>query len=185
MTWLKEGSVSSEVERLLNQRIQSYIDENNSDNGGEDAQAVQKLIIDLYLIYKEADSPSDKFNLQQEIIHKGTSWDTEDPALAQIQKYVNRVLIGQYHTATQYLAKAIEHKIQTERIAGASHLSKHSQTGGIAKHAANNIVKAKALEYFQNNRHIYKTKKDAAVDLEKLFPPLSWQTYLGLLKKIK
>ena len=83
MTWPKEGSLSSEIEQLLNQRIQSYIDENNLDNGGEDAQAVQKLIIDLYLIYKEADSPIDKFNLQQEIIHKGTSWDTEDPALAQ------------------------------------------------------------------------------------------------------
>ena len=70
MTWPKEGSLSSEIEQLLNQRIQSYIDENNLDNGGEDAQAVQKLIIDLYLIYKEADSPIDKFNLQQEIIHK-------------------------------------------------------------------------------------------------------------------
>ena len=185
MTWPKEGSLSREIEQLLNQRIQSYIDENNLDNGGEDAQAVQKLIIDLYLIYKEADSPIDKFNLQQEIIHKGTSWDTEDPVLAQIQKYVNRVFLGQYHTATQYLSNAIDHKIQIEKASGASHLSKLSQAGGNAKHAANNIVKAKALEHFQKNRHIYKTKKDAAVDLEKLFPTLSWQTYLGLLKKTR
>jgi hypothetical protein len=159
MTWPKEGNLSSEIEQLLNQRIQSYIDENKSENGGEDAQAVQKLIIDLYLIYKEADSPSDKFNLQQEIIHKGASWDTEDPALAQNQKYVNRVLLGQHHTATQYLSNAIDHKIQIEKTSGASHLSKLSQAGGNAKHAANNIVKAKALDHFQKIGIFTKQKK--------------------------
>ena len=100
-----------------------------------------------------------------------------------IQKYVNRVLAGKLNSATDYLEKAIQHKSEVEKNAAAGRVKEMGQSGANTKHANNNQVKANAIAYYLQNRDQYSTKKAAAVDLERRFPPLSWTTYLGALKQ--
>ncbi len=183
MNWNNSTGLDAATEALLNNRIQKYLDEDSSASGGDDAQGVHALILELYGIYKSASGPIGIYKAQQEIIAKGKQWDTDDPALAQIQKYVNRVLAGKFNSATGYLEKAIQHKIEVQKIAAADRLKVMGQSGANAKHANNNQVKANAIAYYLQNHDQYSTKKAAAVDLERRFPPLSWTTYLGVLKK--
>lgn len=184
MNWPSNSGLSLEVEQLLNNRLNSFLDENPEPNGGEDGIEVHRLIIDLYVIYKGAESPLEKARLQQEIIQMGKLWDTDAPAFAQIQKYVNRVLSGQYSAATDYLSKATEHLTNLKAEGAADQKKKQGAAGGQAKHAENNKVKGDAVKFYKQNKLKYKTKKAAAVDLEARFPPLSWLTYRDILKKL-
>ena len=183
MNWPKNSGISPEVEVALNSKIQEFLDADSQPNGGENAQEVQGLIIDLYLIYKNATTPIETARLKQEIIAKGASWDTDDPVLAQTQKYVNRVLSGRYGEATEYLSKTLEHNEALRSEGEAIHKHQLGKSGGESKNLKNNQVKAAALNHYKQNSHLYPTKKAAAVALEKQFPPLSWQTYRDLLKK--
>ena len=184
MNWPSNSGLSSEVEQLLNNRLKHFLDVNPDQHGGEDGIEVQRLIIDLYVIYKSAESPLEKSRLQQEIIQIGSLWDTDDPVFAQIQKYVNKVMSGEYNGATDYLSKAIRHQ-DSLKSEGATHQKqKQAEAGGLARHAEDNAVKAAAIEFYALNKHKYKTKKEAAVDLEARFPPLSWHTYRSILKAL-
>ena len=183
MNWNNSTGLDAATEALLNNRIQKYLDEDYSASAGDDAQAVHTLILELYGIYKCASGPIGIYKAQQEIIAKGKQWDTDDPALAQIQKYVNRILAGKLNSATEYLEKAIQHKSEVEKNAAAGRVKEMGQSGANAKHANNNQVKENAIAYYLQNRDQYSTKKAAAVDLERRFPPLSWTTYLGALKQ--
>jgi len=184
MNWPSNSGLSLEVEQLLNNRIKHFLDANSEQNGGEDGIEVQRLIIDLYVIYKNSESPLETARLQQKIIQMGKLWDTDDPAFAQIQKYVNRVLSGQYSAATIYLSKVTEHLTNLKAEGATDQKKKQGAAGGQAKHAENNKAKADAVEFYKQNQLKYTTKKAAAVDLETRFPPLSWQTYRDILKKL-
>jgi hypothetical protein len=91
---------------------------------------------------------------------------------------------GEYNGATDYLSKAIRHQ-DSLKSEGATHQKqKQAEAGGLARHAENNVVKAAAIEFYALNKHKYKTKKEAARDLETRFPPLSWDTYRNILKRL-
>jgi hypothetical protein len=183
MNWDNSTGLDAATEALLNNRIQIYLDEDSSASAGDDAQAAHTLILELYGLYKSASDPICIYKAQQEIIAKGKQWDTDDPAFAQIQKYVNRVLAGKFSSATDYLEKAIQQKTEVQRNAAADRSKEMGQSGANVKHANNNQVKANAIAFYLQNLDRYPTKKAAAVDLERRFPPLSWTTYLGVLKK--
>ena len=146
MNWNNSTGLDAATEALLKNRIKKYLDEDSSASGGDDAQAVHALILELYGIYKSASGPIGIYKAQQEIIAKGKQWDTDDPALAQIQKYVNRVLAGKFNSATGYLEKAIQHKSEVQKIAAADRLKGMGQSGANAKHANNNQVKARQMQ---------------------------------------
>ena len=135
MKWENLTGLDPTIEALLNDRIQKYLDADPSASGGDDAQAVHALILELYAIYKAALDPIGIHNAQQEIIAKGKQWDTDDPALAQIQKYVNRVLGGQFSSATEYLDKAIQHRSEIQNNAATERVKEMGQSGANAKHA--------------------------------------------------
>jgi len=173
-----------QVEQQVNERVKEFLGANSAPDGGEDGIEVQRLIIDLYVIYKGAESPLEKARLQQEVIQLGKLWTSDDAALAHIQIYVNKVMTGEYNAATDYLAKAISYK-ESLRLEGVTHQKqKQAEAGGLARHAENNKVKAAAVIFYALNKDKYKTKKEAAVDLEARFPPLTWQTYRSILKPL-
>lgn len=183
MNWNNSTGLDAVTEALLNDRLQKYLDSDSSESGGNDAQAVRELIFDLYAIYKSASDPIGVYEAQQEIIAKGKQWDTDDPSLAQIQKYVNRVLDGRLISAADYIEKATQHTSEIQNNAATGRVKEMGKSGGNAKHANNNQVKANAIAYYLQHRSQYPTKKAAAVDLERRFPPLTWTTYQGVLKK--
>jgi len=183
MKWDNTSGLSSEVEKQLNDQIQKWLDENPNPEEGVNSQDTRTLIVDLYAIYKGANSPLEKARLQSEIIQKGAGWDTDNPALAQIQKYVNRLMKGQYNAANDYLSEANKHNADT-KSKGKQELRKELATkGAIKKHSSTNEIKQKAIQHYQENRDSYPSKKVAAIDLAEKFPPLSKDTYKDLLKK--
>lgn len=182
MKWDNTSGLSPEVEKQLNNYIQKWLDEKPNPDDGVDSQNARTLIIDLYAIYKGANSPIEKARLQYEIIQKGAQWDTDNPALAQIQKYVNRVMKGYYKSADEYLLSADHHtnalidKGTTEKIRS------NGLAGANIRHAARNKVIEEAREYYLANKAIYPTKKAAARALNEKYPQVKFGTFVNKLK---
>jgi len=182
MRWDNTSGLSPEIENQINDKIKIWLEENQNANGGEDSREVQKLIIELYAIYKGGNSHLNKVQLQQEIIHNGKHWDTDEPALAQIQKYVNRVMKGHYKSANAYVTKVDEH-VNELKAEGAKEIIKSTgQAGALKRHEETNDAIDQAKQYYLKNKGTYPTKKAAARDLAIRFPPVQFGTYLNKLK---
>ena len=183
MNWPKNSGISPEVEVALNSKLQEFLNANAQPNGGENAQEVQGLIIELYLIYKEAITPIEAVRLKQEIIAKGASWDTDDPALDQIQKYVNRISAGQFNTATEYLDKAITHNENLKTAGAIEIIQKNGRDGAVKRHKETNQILEQAEKYYLENRNQFRSKKQAAIELSEKFPTIAVGTFGNKLKK--
>ncbi len=112
------------------------------------------------------------------------NWDTDDASLSTVQKIFNRLAAGRYEDAIKLATNAVETKDEAKKIA----LKENALKGSNKKHESNNKTVADALRYFELNRAKYHGrggKKRAAIDLERLFPPLKYTTYLQHLKKYK
>ncbi len=111
-------------------------------------------------------------------------WDTDDASLAIEQKLMNRLARGDFIGAIKLAESSVEAKrmaINNTKLQNATHTANE-------KHKSNNKIREQAIEYFLNNRSEYLGrggKKRAAIDLEILFPPLKYSTYLQHLKKFK
>ena len=185
MNWPSNSGLSSEVEQLLNNRLKHFLDANPDQHGGEDGIEVQRLIIDLYVIYKSAESPLEKARLQQEIIQMGSLWDTDDPVFAQIQKYVNRICVGQYIAATDYLDKAIAFNENLKATGAAETIQKNGRDGAAKRHDEKNQILEQAKQYYLDNPDQFRSQKQAAIELSEKFPPIKAGTYTNKLKKWK
>jgi hypothetical protein len=183
MNWPKDSGVSPAVEVALNTKIQEFLDANAQPNGGENGQEVQGLIIDLYLIYKNATTPIEAARLKQEIIAKGSSWDTDDPALDQIQKYLNRIFSGQFNTATEYLDNAITHNEKLKAAGATEIIQKNGRDGAVKRHEETNQILEQAKQYYLENRNQFRSKKQAAIELSEKFPNIAVGTFVNKLKK--
>jgi hypothetical protein len=185
MNWPSNSGLSLEVEQLLNNRLKHFLDANSEKNDGEEGIEVQRLIVDLYLIYKSAESHLEKARLQQEIIQMGSLWDTDDPVFAQIQKYVNRICKGQYSAATDYLDKAIAYKDNLKVTGAAETIQKNGREGAVKRHDEKNQILEQAKQYYLDNPDQFRSKKQAAIELSEKFPPIKVGTYTNKLKKWK
>ena len=183
MNWPKNSGVSPAVEVALDSKIQEFLDANAQPNGGENGQEVKGLIIDLYLIYKNATTPIEAARLKQEIIAKGASWDTDDPAIDQIQKYVNRISAGHFNTATEYLDKAITHNENLKAAGATEIIQKNGKDGAVKRHEETNQILEQAKKYYLENRNQFRSKKEAAIELSKKYPTIAVGTFGNKLKK--
>ena len=102
MKWDNTSGLSPEAEKQLNNHIQKWLDEKPNPDDGVDSQDTRTLIIDLYAIYKGANSSLEKARLQSEIIQKGAQWDTDNPALA--QKYIPLGLSAKFAGSSAFKA---------------------------------------------------------------------------------
>ncbi len=183
MTWLTSRSVSAEVEQKLEKRINEYLANDSSNDGGKDGGAAKELVIELYLIIEgHADHQREEL-LRQHITKLAAEWDSDDPELAHIQKYLNRLFSVRKQSASDYIDRAVNQQIAS--TAAIIHSAKKSAATHSAnsKHEQNNAAKNAALAYYEKNKSSYSSKKIAACDLESKFPPLKCSTYYRLLKK--
>jgi hypothetical protein len=182
MNWLSRRPVTAEVEVKLKERIQSFIEENTANDGGSDYLSVKKLIQDLYLIVKlETDSKQSKILIDR-ISELAASWDSEEPELAHIQKYLNRLFSNREQLASDYIDRSINLKIESDNELSKQTKSDTAKNNAHLKNLETNQVKEAALNYFNENRHKYKTKKEAAYELASKFPPLKYTTYYRILR---
>ena len=145
-----------------------------------------KMILQLRIEQLGSSNASKK--IKEKINAKTTAtalnWDTNDAALSTTQKIFNRLASGRYSEAI----KLAQSSVHTKEEASKKVLQQNAVKSANSKHAKNNKIIDEAMEYFKMHRSEYKGrggKKRAARDLERLFPPIKYHTYLKHLKKIK
>jgi len=182
MNWLNSRPITSEVEAMLNARIQSFIEENTANDAGSDHLSVKKLIDDLFMIVKlETDTKHSKI-LTERISALAASWDSEEPKLAHIQKYFNRLYSGREQLASDYIDRSINLKIESDNALTKQVKSDTAKNNANLKNLETNLIKEAALNYYYQNFDKFKAKKDAARELELKFPPIKYSTYYKILR---
>ena len=179
MSWPDEN-LPPEILAKLNKKIEEFESVTTELKGAEGAFIVQNLCIDLYMIWKSSEDP----RTREELLKKGSSWDTEEPNLAHIQKYINRLMAGKLQDASDYFENALQHTESIVKEGVRQDRTQNAKNNAQKRHGENNQIKKSALDFYKTNKNSYKTKKAAARDLEDRFPPLSFHTYLNALKKI-
>ena len=104
MSWPDEN-LAPDVLAKLNKKIKEFDSITTDLKGAEGAIIVQKFCIDLYIIWKSSEDP----RTREELLKKGSSWDTEEPNLAHIQKYINRLMTGKLQDASDYFENSLQH----------------------------------------------------------------------------
>jgi hypothetical protein len=182
MNWLSRRPVTADVEVKLKERIQNFIEENTANDGGSDHLSVKKLIQDLYLIVKlETDSKHSKI-LTERISALAASWDSEEPELAHIQKYLNRLFSNREQLASDYIDRSINLKIESDNVLSKQAKSDTAKNNAHLKNLETNQAKEAALKYYEENHAKFESKKEAARELELKFPPIKYSTYYRSLR---
>jgi hypothetical protein len=107
-------------------------------------------------------------------------WDTDDASLAVVQKIMNRLARGDYIGAVKLAESNLHYKEKNYQ----NTVTTNNQKIAKDKHASNNKQKTKALAYYKDKRHLFSSKEDAALELEKRFPPIKKSTYRKLLRGV-
>jgi hypothetical protein len=185
MNWPSKPSLPPDVIDELNARIECYLNEDPGEDGGSDGAAAKQLILDLHQIYV-ADLPeATRQQLHRDLAVLVTEWDTDKPELTHAQKYLNRLFRGEDKRASEYIAKVIEQKAALEDSLTKKTLSESGTKGAKKKHARTNEAKETALAYYKKNASQFNSKKEAARELEKMFQPITFNTYYKLLCKLR
>ncbi len=183
MKWPRVLGMPPEVADQLEQRLAAFIEEDISPDGGSDGTAVQNLILDLYSIAtSHLGSDTEEVRLM-ELIFRGLEWDTEDPHLVHAQKYINRLFASRLDDAHAYIDKAHAGRIEADAAAGASAIASAGASGGRKRHRQTTKAKEAALRYYAEHRGEFRSKKEAAITLSELFPPVTMSTYGRLLRE--
>ncbi len=173
-----------DVRNRLNARLQQFLQENPSPDGGADGQAVQDLLLDLIEIHSGAVRNAIVEEHQLNVILNGIDWDTEEPSLVHAQKYINRLFSDRHSEAYNYMDKAIAQRDADNAIASKNAIRKNGAIGGKKKNLEHELAKQKAVAYYRENHLQFKTKKEAARYCEEHFPPIAMSTYYRLFRKI-
>jgi len=185
MKWPNDESASRSTIEKMNDRIKRFLDEDPSENGGADGAAAKELIIDLHRIWV-GDAPlTEQEERRKSLREFGRTWDTDDPRLTHIQKYLNRLLGDEDTRATDYISAVIEQRAKEEEIIGRRTLSESGARGSKKKHEPTNRVKEVALLYYEQHEQEFASKKEAARYLEQNFPPIKFTTYYRFLCSLR
>jgi hypothetical protein len=185
MKWPDDSKITPEVQDRLNGRLAQFLAEDGSSDGGKDSAAVRLLCLDLYSIYHGCEETNDEVVKLFDFAFNAAEWDTEEPALAHIQKYINRLFTSRDEEANSYLDRAINERIDEDADVAAATMSQHGSRGGTASQLQNRKAVAAALQHYQQHHAQFRNKKEAAWHYENLFPPVKFSTYYRILRKPK
>lgn len=185
MKWPDDPNLPPDIVARLNQRIEEFLDADRSTNGGANAAAVRALVLDLFSIHQSCVGEVNKVSRQSELELQGLYWDTDEPNLAHVQKYINRLFAGQLENATEYIDRAINERASADAALVKDTMVRTGGRGGTAKRTKTSPIIEVAMLYYRENHQQYKTKKDAARHLEGKFPPVAYSTYYRKLRNLK
>ena len=177
MNW-PNGNLPTDILARLNTKIEEFGSVASDLSGAEGSLEVQKFSVGLFMILMGSEDP----RLREELLSKGANWDTEEPELAQIQKYLNRLLSGRLQDAADYFEKSEDHKSSLIAAGVIQAKSQAAKVSAKKRHESNNLTKTKALKFYAANKKKYSNKVEAAYDLAKRFPPLKYETYYKAIK---
>ncbi len=164
----------------MDRKIEAFRAKDGHETYTQQAKDVKRLIRDLVYIIYGVDNASAAVKSKYSRMIKDTAreWDTDDPALSHIQKYLNRLMSGKLESASLYIEKAVNLKdANTTAIRSA-----HGRSNALKRHSPRSAIKQSALEYYDSHRQDFSSKKDAARALEKRFPGIAFATYQRALQ---
>ena len=179
MNW-PDRNLPPDIQARMNQKIEEFRLAASDLHGAEGALEVKKLSVELYKIW----SGSDATLTEAELLSKGSNWNTDEPELAQIQKYLNRLLSGRLQEAADYFEKSENYKASLIAQGVVESRSRAATDNANKRHASNNSTKTRALNYYAEHKKKYRNKVEAAYDLAERFPPLKYETYYKALKHL-
>jgi len=185
MKWPDDPNIAPEVKDRLNGRLAQFLAEDGGSDGGKNGDAVRLLCLDLYSIYHGCEEADDEVTKLFDFAYNAAEWDTEEPTLAHIQKYINRLFASRDDVADSYLDRAINERLQEDADAAAATMSQHGSRGGAASQLQNSKAIAAALQHYQQHHAQFRNKKEAARHYEQMFPPVKFSTYYRILRKPK
>jgi hypothetical protein len=119
MNWLNRDLPPKTLEKL-DAKIKLFMSEQTELDGAEGSLEVKILCIDLYKVYKDKDDQ----RTEEELLAMGERWDTDEPELAHIQKYINRLMSDRLQEASDYFEEAAEHEASKKSEAASDAISK-------------------------------------------------------------
>lgn len=185
MKWQQDAKISPDVQDRLNERVAKFIAENGSNDGAKDSAAVLVLCLDLYSIYHGLEGTDDDVEKLFDFASIAEEWDTDEPKLTHIQKYINRLFAGRDQSAYRYIDSAINEQIAADAEVAAATMSRNGSLGGTASQRAKVKAIAQAQEHYRQHHSQFRNKKEAARHYEELFPPVKFSTYYRILRKPK
>ena len=179
MNW-PDRNLPPDIQARMNQKIEEFRLAASDLHGAEGAREVKKLSVELYKIWSDSDATL----TEAELLSKGSNWNTDEPELAQIQKYLNRLLSGRLQEAADYFEKSENYKASLIAQGVVESRSRAATDNANKRHASNNSTKSRALKYYVEHKKNYRNKVEAAYDLAERFPPLKYETYYKALKHL-
>ena len=177
MNW-PDRDLPPKVLENLDAKIELFMSQKTALDNEEGMSKVKKFSVDLYKIYVGKND----LRTEEELLAKGEKWDTDEPKLTHIQKFINRLMSDKLQEASDYFENAAKYAELINSEAVFNSRRKSAKASADKKHRGNNRIKADAIAYYLKNRETFVTKGDAARKLEKRFPPLSYRTYYDALK---
>lgn len=181
----KAPKIAANVQDRLQERLDRFLAEDESTDGGKDSAAVRLLCIDLYSIFHGCTGTDAEVAELFDFASNAADWDTEEPHLAHIQKYLNRLFAGSDQAAHTYLDRAINQKIAADASVATVTMSRNGFLGGKATQLKKVEAIAQAQQHYQLNHTQFRNKKEAARRYEELFPPVKFSTYYRILRTPK
>jgi hypothetical protein len=185
MKWPQDAKISVDVQERLNERLAKFIAEDGSSDGAKDSAAVRVLCLDLYSIYHGFKGTDDEVANLFDFASNADEWDTDEPKLVHIQKYINRLFAGRDQSVHTYIDSAINEQIAAHAEVAAATMSRNGSLGGRASQLEKVEAIAQAQQHYQLNHAQFKNKKEAARRYEELFPPVKFSTYYRILRTPK
>jgi hypothetical protein len=175
-----------DIQNLLNKILRDFEKVKRPEDAERQGKKAWDMIKQHHLVMCGAEKASQavKSKIIDRMTKKALTWDTDDASLSSVQKMFNRLASGRYSDAVNLAESSIKVKEEAEKSA----LKKNAKKGTETKHASNNAMKKKAMEWYVEHQSQYQGrggKKRAAIDLEAKFPPIKSSTYTRHLKKIK
>jgi hypothetical protein len=180
--WPDDANLPGAVRDLVEQRINEFLVADNGSDGAQDGHAVQEFILDLYSIINACVDSADEGARHMELILTGMEWDTDEPRLAHIQKYINRLFADRQHDAYVYMDKVLDQRTADAAAAAKRGVAETGSLGGSAKNKATTDAVDRALVHYRANSTLFASKKAAAAYYEQHFPPVKFSTYYRILR---
>ncbi len=184
ITWPNNPQISSAVRNKLNARIDKFLLADASPNGAENSDEVENFVLDVMAIFTKTFGRPNEGAKQLGIILNGIEWDTDEPRLAHIQKYINRFFAGKASDAYDYLDRALAQRQADDAQVAKGTLRETGSKGGKEKNRRHKEAQENAIAFYKKNHSMFKTKKEAARYCEQHFPPVAMSTYCRVLRKM-
>lgn len=173
--------MSQEPETILQKMLRDFAKETkNQERAEQKGKKLWQFVLNFRI--EQLGHTKSSSSIKQQIVNDATKkaleWDTDDASLSSEQKIMNRLAAGKYAQAVSLAESSLIVKEKNrEKV-----ISEYYASLTNAKHTSNNDLIKKALDYYKQKKHLFKTKDEAAIEMAKRYGPIKASTYRRYLR---